>query len=422
MRDTRALLAAVALVFPLTVFGTGGEKHPSHGNGKHESHEHGHGRHTHRPPVKPLPPSPPTSVVHQTQTTQVRAEGGSAHVGNVTATGGAGGNAVLTIRDGALSPSASATGGSVTNSGNSSASAVIAPGAVQNSNRNENNNTAIASSGDSTSTSSAVVGDINNEVNIAAPRAIAPAAELPQVGTHGPLLPYQMGRPANVAGIEVSEVFDILCGGLTVTSDLSPIIGEGREGKTMHVFVPHPNYRAFAKSGVRPQVDLVHIKHTEKRASGKCVCLGILQGEAIEKHASVVNRSLLQNQSMLFAAEELEGFASVLLVDARVALSVNFGQGALGSGFGVGPGLSNPFGAALATLGLNVSDTKGHTFGKAQLGNTYIVLANVPAEEIPSGAATLDPAEFRSELANVLRERIAEKNHGESEQHHHHHN
>lgn len=392
MKQVR-LFALTALLLPLVAYATGASNpkppHPPHGKPpEHRPPEN-------RPPAKPPTPPPAPPAHHQTQTT------------TVTAGGGAGGNASLTVGSGALSPSANATGGSVTNSGNSSASAVIAPGAVQNSNRNENTNNVNVRSGDSTS--SATVGDVRSEVNIAAPRAIAPAAELPQVTPQAPFVPYQLGRPANVAGIEVSEVFDILCRGLTGASNLSPIIGEGRAGKTMHVFVPHPNYATHGKRGVRPRIELAHIKNVEKR--GKCVCLGVLQAEAIEKHASLVNRPLLQHQAMVFAAEELDGFDAVLLVDARAALSVNFGQGALGSGFGVGPGLSNPFGAALATLGLNVSDTKGHTFGKAQLGNTYIVLANVPAADIPSGAATLDPTEFRSELARVLKERDAHAKH-----------
>lgn len=404
MRKVRLVLLTTFFL-PLAAFATGNNdpkpSHPPHGKPPH-----------HRPPEN-RPPShnTPAPVMHQTQTTQVHAQGGNAHVGNVTATGGAGGNASLAIGNGALSPSASATGGSVVNSGNSSASAVIAPGAVQNRNENTNTNNVNVNARSGDSTSSAAVGDITNEVNIAAPRAIAPAAELPQVAPQTPLVPYQLGRPANVAGIEVSEVFDLLCKGIVSATDLSPVIGEGRAGKTTHVFVPHPNYAAYGKRGVRPRIELAHIKNIGSEKRGQCVCLGILQAEAIEKHASVVNRPLLQHQAMVFAAEELDGFDSILLVDARAALSVNFGQGALGSGFGVGPGLSNPFGAALATLGLNLSDTKGHTFGKAQLGNTYIVLANVPAAEIPSGAATLDPGEFQSELAKALAGREAHMKH-----------
>lgn len=300
------------------------------------------------------------------------------NITNVNASGGTGGkggessavsnaNSISKVENSGNSHSTS----SVTNSGNSQS----------------------GSSSSSTGGSVDHVGNVSNAGNssvvINNPKLLPPAPGVVVPNASAPTLFDQHGLPANVKGMDLVLRFMRACPSTYVKGvSLREVREKGESDFTNLIFTPHSNYAKYGNKGDVQMSQVVEIPTNAKVGEHRYLCLGLIQSEAIAKNAGEVPIQTIVGDAVRFTGDTLKGFNTInLVLIPKEALSWNMGLSADGKGFGFSPGASGMIGALLGTLSGGFTTNSGNTFPVAQLGGTFIVVAE---GDFPDAAPHID--------------------------------
>lgn len=338
---------------------------------------------------------------------------------NVKATGGAGGS--VHIAPGAVS----ATGGK----GGEGGKAVIEAGAIQNhvtggtakiekgavavdakaaataeqtqkqeQAQKQGQEQSIRDSGNGTAEQTNELRNVGSPVitiNQEAAKRVAPAPALPVVIPSAPQIIPTDGMPANAKSAGFIAAVEYQCPTVLDEYDVEEVRKATVSGTATALFVPHNNFKKFAKAGVRPRVAVASVPETLAADVGKCLCLGILQVEANADDAAKTNLARVRLDAAKFA-RTLEGYPAIYLVTfPKDTVSVNKGVNADAKGLGAGTGATNIWSLLTGMLGLSANISNGRTFVEAQVGETFALVAG---GAVPEGAVALDPAKLRDSL------------------------
>lgn len=317
------------------------------------------------------------------------------NVNNVSASGGQGGAGGKGGESSSISNANSLS--KVENSGNShSTSGVTNSGNSQSiSGVNNSGNSSSNSSTSSTAQGGKVdnVGNVSNAGNssvvINNPKPLPPAPGVVVPNASAPTLFEQHGLPANAKAVNLVLNFMRACPSTYVKGvELREVREKGSSGLTNLIFTPHSNYAKYGNKGDVHMSQVVEIPTNAKVGEHRYLCLGLIQSEALAKNASEVPPQTIVNDAVQFAGDELKGFNKINLVFIpKEALSVNMGLNAAGNGLGISPGASGMWGSVLATLVGGFTTNSGYTFPAAQLGGTFIVVAE---GDFPDAAPHID--------------------------------
>lgn len=314
------------------------------------------------------------------------------------------------------SESSSSSTSSVKDSGNSHSTS-----SVSNSGNSQSGSSSSSSSqGGSVSHVGNVSNAGNSSVVINNPKPLPPAPGIITPNSAAPTLFDQRGLPANAKGLDLAIRFMRACPSTYVKgTKLSEVREKGDSGRTSLIFTPHSNYAKYSNGKDVGESDVVEIPDNAKAGEFRYLCLGLIQSEALAKEASDVPIQTVIGDAVRFAGDNLSGFSKIhLVLIPKEALSVNMGVDAGGKGFGIAPGASGMISSLLATLSAGYSSNTGQTFPAAQLGGTFLVVAE---GSFPESAAYIDfaPAQpvvseaekqlsaMRAELANARAAAIA---------------
>lgn len=303
-----------------------------------------------------------------TNTNDVRNTNANMNNVGVNATGGQGGGGGKGGESSSFSNANSFS--KVENSGNSHSTSSVA----------NSGNSQSSSSSSSTGGSVDHVGNVSNAGNssvvINSPKPLPPAPGVVVPGATPPPLFEQRGLPAN-AKVELALRFMRACPSTYMKGvELREVREKGSSGLTNMIFTPHSNYVKYSNKGDVQISQVVEIPDHAKVGEHRYLCLGLIQSEALAKEASMVPIQTIVNDAVRFSGNELKGFTKINLVFIpKEALSVNMGLNADGKGFGISPGASGMIGALLGTLAGGFTTNSGYTFPAAQLGGTFIVVA-----------------------------------------------
>lgn len=311
------------------------------------------------------------------------------NITNVNASGGQGGK-------GGESSSTS----SVNNSGNSHS----VSGVTNSGNSQSGSSSSSTSQGGSVKDVGNVSGSGNSSVVINNPKPLPPAPGVVVPNSSAPTLFNQYGLPANAKGVDLALRFMRACPSTYVKGvTLHEVRGEGDSGLTNLIFTPHSNYAKYGNGKAVEEAQVVEIPENAKAGEHRYLCLGLIQSEARAKNASEVPIQTIVNDAVKFGGDNLKGFDKIDFVFIpKEALSVNMGLNADGKGFGISPGGAGMIGQMLATLAGGFSMNTGYTFPAAQLGGTFIVVAE---GDFPDATAQIDfgsPAPVVSEAQKQL--------------------
>lgn len=226
-------------------------------------------------------------------------------------------------------------------------------------------------------------------VSINNPKPLPPAPGVIVPNSAAPTLFNQYGLPANAKGMDLALRFMRACPSTYVKGvELREVREKGDSGLTNLIFTPHSNYVKYSNKGDVHMSQVVEIPDNAKVGEYRYLCLGLIQSEALAKNASDVPIQTVIGDAVRFSGDELRGFNKInLVLIPKEALSVNMGINADGKGFGVSPGASGMINAMLATLTGGFSMSSGYTFPAAQLGGTFIVVAE---GDFPDAAPHID--------------------------------
>lgn len=316
-----------------------------------------------------------------TNTNDVRNTNANMNNVGVNATGGQGGGGGKGGESSSFSNANSFS--KVENSGNSHSTSSVA----------NSGNSQSGSSSSSTGGSVDHVGNVSNAGNssvvINNPKLLPPAPGVVVPNASAPTLFDQHGLPANVKGMDLVLRFMRACPSTYVKGvSLREVREKGESGFTNLIFTPHSNYAKYGNKGDVQMSQVVEIPTNAKVGEHRYLCLGLIQSEALAKNAGEVPIQTIVGDAVRFTGDTLKGFNTInLVLIPKEALSWNMGLSADGKGFGFSPGASGMIGALLGTLSGGFTTNSGNTFPVAQLGGTFIVVAE---GDFPDAAPHID--------------------------------
>lgn len=332
--------------------------------------------------------------------------------GNITniAKGGAGGSAYIENVQGGSSTNTnnvSVKAGSQSNTLNVAPGAVTAnggnveKGAIQNTNNVAGSDGGdVNNSGNSSIAKGAVNVNIDNsQHSAAAPHAIATPVIGTQMAPVNPTSFYQAGLPNAVGADAVVGLYEDQCT-TTVSGDGNVIHAETKYEKFTLVL----DDQVKVRNGKPPTVQLVKLPQSTGVNSGRCVCLGTLQVEALPmpETGRGSNRQTLHVAALRFIASNLRldpnlASTNVKLLYAERSITLNKGTEVYAKAKGFGGGGSATFGSNIVgALAPSFGSTGGYSTDYPMVGVTYFIVSDT-SDGTPK-MRTLDIARFVSDI------------------------